>query len=84
MEITGELKQLFKKGYDECNKQITKKESYQEKKSSKKIESSKSINGDKIEFSYSVLLNARNILQELIKMETYSEIIEGSYAQVQS
>lgn len=76
MEITGELKQLFKKGYDECNKQIAKKESYQEKKSSsKKIESSKSIGGDKIEFSYSVLLNARNILQELIKMETYNEII---------
>lgn len=85
MDITGELKQLFKRGYDECNKQIAKKESHQEKKgSSKKIESSKAIGGDKIEFSYSVLLNARNTLQELIKMQTYSEIIDSSYSQIQT
>jgi hypothetical protein len=82
VEITGEIKQLFKRGFDECSRHIAKKESYQEKKG-KKADSAKAITGDKIEFSYSVLLNARDILQELVKMQTYSEIVEGSYAQIQ-
>lgn len=51
---------------------------------SKNAETSKNLGADKIEFSYSVLLNARTVLQELVHMQTYNEIIDSNYAQIQT
>lgn len=48
-----------------------------------KVHEGKSGN-DKIEFSFSVLLSARDMLQELVKMQTYQDITDSSYPQIQA
>ena len=43
---------------------------------------SNTLGSDKIEFSYSVLLIARDVLQELVNMETYTDIIDSAYSKI--
>jgi hypothetical protein len=56
MDITNELKGLFRRGLEECGRQIAKREAAQAKKGAGK-EGKAGV--DKIEFSFSVLLSAR-------------------------
>lgn len=62
---------------DECSKQIAKREALQAKKTTTK----EGKGGDKIEFSFSMLLSAREILQILMNMQNYNDIIDRNSIQ---